>query len=76
MLPREAKIQAILDFPIPTTKKELLRFLGMSGFYRKFVPNYSSLVSPLTNLLKAKVNYVWSEECQKSFEKLKAILVN
>ena len=60
VLPREAKIQAILDFPIPTTKKELLRFLGMSGFYRKFVPNYSSLVSPLTNLLKAKVKYVWS----------------
>nr|XP_054761448.1 uncharacterized protein LOC129267850 [Lytechinus pictus] len=76
VLPREAKIQAILDFPIPTTKKELLRFLGMSGFYRKFVPNYSTVVSPLTNLLKAKVKYVWSDECQRSFEKLKAILVN
>nr|XP_054775109.1 uncharacterized protein LOC129283299 [Lytechinus pictus] len=48
----------------------------MSGFYRKFVPNYSSVVSPLTNLLKAKVKYVWSDECQRSFEKLKAILVN
>nr|XP_054760876.1 uncharacterized protein LOC129267163 [Lytechinus pictus] len=76
VLPREAKIQAILDFPIPTTKKELLRFLGMSGFYRKFVPNYSTVVSPLTNLLKAKVKYVWSDECQRSFENLKAILVN
>nr|XP_054769552.1 uncharacterized protein LOC129277391 [Lytechinus pictus] len=76
VLPGEAKIQAILDFPIPTTKKELLRFLGMSGFYRKFVPNYSTVVSPLTNLLKAKVKYVWSDECHRSFEKLKAILVN
>nr|XP_054765774.1 putative aminopeptidase W07G4.4 [Lytechinus pictus] len=48
----------------------------MSGFYRKFVPNYSTVVSPLTNLLKAKVKYAWSDECQRSFEKLKAILVN
>ena len=76
VLPREAKIQAILDFPIPSTKRELLRFLGMSGFYRKFVPNYSTVVSPLTNLLKAKVKFVWTNECQESFEKLKGILVN
>lgn len=76
VLPREAKIQAILEFPIPKTKKELLRFLGMSGFYRKFVENYSTVVSPLTNLLKAKVKFIWSDECQRSFEKLKAILVS
>ena len=75
-MPREAKVEAILGFPIPQNKKELLRFLGMAGFYRKFVPNFSTVVSPLTNLLKGKVKYIWSDECQQAFEKLKAILAN
>ena len=76
VLPREAKVEAILSFPIPQTKKELLRFLGMAGFYRKFVPNFSTVVSPLTNLLKGKVKYIWSDECQNAFVKLKSIMAN
>ena len=76
VLPREAKVEAILGFPIRQNKKELLRFLGMAGFYRKFVPNFSTVVNPLTNLLKGKVKYVCTDECQKAFEKLKAILAN
>ena len=74
--PRDAKVQAILEFPVPTKKRELLRFLGMSGFYRKFVANYSDLVNPLTNLLKKNVKFVWSPECQTAFESLKAVLSN
>lgn len=74
--PRQAKVECILDFPIPITKKELLRFLGMSGFYRKFCPNYSTVVLPLTNLLKKDVKFLWNDRCQESFDQLKAILAN
>ena len=52
VLPREAKIQAIKDFPVPSGKRELMRFLGMSGFYRKFVPNFSAIATLLTSLLQ------------------------
>ena len=52
VLPRQAKVQSIVDFPKPGNKRELMRFLGMSGLYRKFCANYSKLVVPLTDLLK------------------------
>ena len=51
-------------------------FLGMSGFYRKFCVNYSSIVEPLTNLLKKGRKFVWTESCKQAFDKLKAILAN
>ena len=55
--PITGKVEAMSQFPIPSNKKELLRFLGMAGFYRKFCPNFSSVVGPLTNLLQKKVNF-------------------
>ena len=71
--PVEAKVEAISDFPVPTDKRQLMRFLGMAGHYRKFCYNFSVIAEPLTNLLGKKVKYVWSEACQKSFDQLKAI---
>jgi len=53
-----------------------MRFLGMSGFYRKFCVNYSTLVVPLTNLLQKNTKFAWSEQCQRAFDQLKAILAN
>ena len=76
VFPNTAKTKAIHEFPAPVTRKELMRFLGMSGFYRKFVNNFATLVSPLTNLLGKKVKFSWSKECQEAFEKLKSILAN
>ena len=53
VLPRQGNVQAILDFPLKSSnKRELMRFIGMSGFYQKFCANYCTLVAPLTNLLK------------------------
>ncbi|XP_041484226.1 uncharacterized protein LOC121430866 [Lytechinus variegatus] len=72
--PRDAKVEAILAFPRPTGRREILRFLGMCGFYRRFVPNFSSIAVPLTDLLKKGVRFVWSERCQQAFDCLKAIL--
>lgn len=68
------KISAITEFPAPRSVKQVRRFLGMSGWYRKFIRNYAAISSPLTDLLKTNRKFVWTEEAQKSFEDLKSIL--
>ena len=70
----ETKVEAISNFHVPIGKRQLMRFLGMAGYYRKFYNNFSVIAEPLTNLLGKRVKYVWTDACQKSFEKLKAIL--
>lgn len=72
--PRAAKVQAILDIPAPQTCRQLMRLLGMCGFYRKFVPNFAAATEPLTNLLQKGVKFLWSERCQTALDQLKAIL--
>jgi hypothetical protein len=76
VLPKEANVKVIRDFPRPTSKKEIKRFLGMAGFYCKFVRNFSTIAEPLTNLLKKDKTMRWSPECQTAFDNLKAILQN
>ena len=72
--PAEVKVKAISDFPVPSNRKEVMRFLGMTGFYRKFCRNYSQIVMPLINLLRKNVQYVWTSECQSAFDLLKSLL--
>ena len=50
--PVTAKVEAVMNFPAPANKKELMCFLGMAGYYRKFCWNFSVVTTPLTNLLK------------------------
>ena len=72
--PLDAKIQTIAKFPIPTSRKELARFLGMAGYYRNFCLNFSDIAAPLTNLLSKKVKFVWTDDCQMAFDKVKLLL--
>lgn len=72
--PVSAKVQAILEFPMPGTKKELRRFLGMVGYYRGFCRNFSDIVLPLTNLLSQSRDFVWSDLCQTAFDSVKSLL--
>lgn len=72
--PVEAKVTAITEFPIPTTRKALRRFLGMAGYYRSFCRNFSAVVQPLTDLLSPKVDFAWSPECRHAFESVKILL--
>ena len=72
--PVVAKVKAICEFPVPKGKKQLMRFLGMAGYYRKFCPNFSTIAEPLTRLLSKRVKFTWSPECEIAFQKLKAIL--
>lgn len=74
--PVEEKVKAVACFPVPTTKKELMRFLGLVGYYRSFCRNFSDVVAPLTDLLKASATFVWSPICQQAFEKVKSLLCN
>ena len=72
--PLEAKVNAISEFPVPKCKRQLMRFLGMAGYYRKFCKNFSGIAEPLTNLLKKSTKFNWNDKCQDAFDRLKAIL--
>lgn len=72
--PVEAKVAAIADFPVPTSRRELRRFLGMAGYYCSFCKNFSTVVAPLTSLLSPVNSFVWTEDCQNAFEAVKAML--
>lgn len=71
---KDAKIRAIASLPVPSTRRQLRRFLGMAGYYRRFCRNVSSVVAPLTTLTSPSKPFVWSGECQQSFESLKSNL--
>jgi hypothetical protein len=72
--PVEAKIGSIIEYPVPSNRKSLMRFLGMAGYYRKFCKNFSDITTPLTNLLKKNQKFIWSKECDDAFAKVKSIL--
>ena len=74
--PVDVEIGVISGFPRPETKKQLIRFLGMAGYYSKFCPNLSAVAEPLTELLSKKVKFSWNDRCEKPFEESKAILKN
>ena len=66
-----AKVEAIINYPVPRNKKEIMSFLGMSGYYRKFSKNFASVCEPLTRLLSKDKEFVWDSECQRPLIKLK-----
>ena len=68
--PIAEKVKAVQCYPPPTTKKELMSFLGVVGYYGGFCRNFSDVVSPLTDLLKMRVSFVWSFSCQQAFERV------
>ena len=68
------KIEAILNWEPPKNVPELRSFLGLAGYYRRFVKGFSIIAAPLTKLLRKHVEYKWIEACQSSFEELKVKL--
>lgn len=73
MRTEEDKIQAVLSWPQLKTLKQLRVFLGLTGYYRRFVKDYGKKCRPLTNLLR-KDAFSWSEEATRAFEKFKQIM--
>lgn len=72
--PLTAKVEAVLSYPTPTTRRELRRFLGLVGYYRCFCKNFSVLAAPLTALCSPSVPYTWTAECEHAFQAAKSLL--
>ena len=73
--PLPEKLESIKEMPPPTTPKEVKQFLGLIGYYRKFVPRFADIARPLTNLTQLDQPFEWSDKCQTSFELLKEALI-
>ena len=65
------KIEAVLNWEAPTNISEVRSFLGLAGYYRRFVEGFSILAAPITKLLRKDVKFQWDGQCQRAFEKLK-----
>ena len=72
--PLPNKLDSIRHMPVPNSAKEIKQFLGLTGYYRKFVPRFADISRPLTTLMKKDVKFEWTSACQKSFELLKEAL--
>lgn len=73
--PDPEKIQAMLAWPVPTSPTALRGFLGLTGFYRKFIRGYATVASPLTTLLR-KDNFKWSPTADLAFQTLKTMMTH
>ncbi|GFX81752.1 retrovirus-related Pol polyprotein from transposon 17.6 [Trichonephila clavipes] len=75
--PDPGKVESIKNISVPTTKKEIRSFLGLTSYYREYIPNFASLVLPFTELTKNRVPNIipWNEVAEQAFTKLKAQLV-
>ena len=69
------KIEVIVNWKPPRNVTEVRSFLGLAGYYRRFVRGFSVIASPLTKLLRKGIKFVWTDKCQNSFEQLKGMLV-
>ena len=69
------KIEVVVNWKPPRNVTEVRSFLGLAGYYRRFVRGFFVIASPLTKLFKKGIKFEWTDKCQNSFERLKGILV-
>ncbi|KAK1613818.1 hypothetical protein QYE76_019335, partial [Lolium multiflorum] len=69
-----AKIKTVEEWRAPTTQTEVRAFLGLAGYYRRFVEGFSSIARPMTQLLKKDMKFEWTDKCEESFQQLKSRL--
>ncbi|CAM4542337.1 unnamed protein product [Caretta caretta] len=74
----QAKVDTIQKWPVPKSKKQVQSFLGLARYYRRFVPQYSQIAAPLSDLTKKEQPNAaqWTEECRKAFNQLKVTLMS
>ena len=74
--PDTTKVTLVQNFPTPITTKQVKSFLGLAGYYRRFIQDFSKIAHPLHQLLKKNAPFHWTHLCQESFEFLKNSLTN
>lgn len=65
------KISCVKNFPTPKNVHEIRQFIGLASYFRKFIPKFSIIATPLTNLTKKDLDFVWSEDQENAFQVLK-----
>lgn len=73
--PNPEKIKAIEQYPVPKNHKQIKQFLGLVGYYRRFIKNFSEITQPFTSLLRKNVPFKWEMRQQINYEKLKQLLL-
>jgi hypothetical protein len=66
-----SKVQEVMDWKPPKSIHQIRSFLGLAGYYRRFIPDFSRIAKPMTELLKKGVKFVWGEDCDKAFHTLR-----
>ena len=66
-----SKIEAIVNWAVPTNISEVRSFLGLTGYYRRFVEGFSRIVTPLARLTRKNAKFDWTKECERGFQELK-----
>jgi hypothetical protein len=69
-----SKVREVVDWKPPRTVHQVRSFLGLAGYYRRFISNFSKIVKPITNLLKKEKKFVWNAERGEAFRSLKKLL--
>ena len=69
--PDPRKVQAVVDWPQPSTRRQLQGFLGFANFYRRFIQNYSRIAAPLTHLTSTQRPFIWTPSAEAAFSALK-----
>jgi hypothetical protein len=70
-----SKVKEIVVWRVPTTVTEIRSFLGLAGYYRRFIEGFSKIAKPMTSLLEKGREFKWDEKCQDSFDQLKKRLM-
>jgi hypothetical protein len=65
------KVQEVMNWKPPTTVRQIQSFLGLTGYYRQFIPDFSRIAKPMTELLKKVVKFEWSQKCEDAFHALR-----
>jgi hypothetical protein len=68
------KVQEVMDWKPPTSVHQIRSFLRLAGYYRRFIPDFSKIAKPMTELLKKEVKFVWDDKCEEAFCTLRALL--
>ena len=71
-----AKVQEVLDWKVPTSEHEVRSFLGLAGYYHRFISEFSKISKPMTRLLQKDEKFMWTLECEEAFHKLRTLLTS